>query len=160
MRMAIGSALVFLFVGTGQAAQPEISPAQTVNYVISTYREASVRPELGFALRYLPPFLEVSWQRKVTLPESETVQYELERVSIDLRYAHFDAWNDGRRDRNVMVVECWNYAPCFHDEIRQLAYGHGEIDYLVSEFGSVPIASALNHLGAANEKSRPKPAFQ
>jgi hypothetical protein len=160
VRTVISAVLVFLSVGMAQAEEAKISSGETVNYLIQNYKTAGLRPELTFILKYSPPFLEVTWQRKVVLSDTSDIRLEDQQASIDLRYARFDAWNDGRRDRNVMIVDCWNYFPCYQDEITHRAYGHGEIDYLVSEYASNPIANALNHLASMNEKSRPRSRFE
>ena len=160
MRVALSVALLTLCIGAAHADSGQVSPVATVKFVSESYKFGGLRPDLGFWVRYRPPFLEVAWQRRVDLGGTLPPRVEDEKVSIDLRYAHFDPWNDGRRDRNVVVVDCWNDFPCFGDDLRQRSFGHGEIDYLVSKYASDPIADALNHLAAAHEKSRPARTFE
>ena len=160
MRTTIGAALGILFIATAHADDARISPRETINYLTKNYKTGGVRPELRLELKYNPPFLQVSWQRQIQPADGQAGRIDDERVSIDLRYARFNAWNDGRLERNAMVVDCWNHFPCYRDELRHRAYGDGRIDYFVSAYSSEPIATALNHLAFINEKSRPRGKFE
>lgn len=162
MRVASLIAAVALTLGTAQAEEPQLSPAKTVDYLVTEYAAAALVPQLAFHLEYRPPFLHVTWQRDpgfVGVSAVSTSPLVQEQADIDLRYAHFDSWNDGRRDRNIMLIECWHYYPCYNNPVDHISIGHGEIDYPVRAFARDGIASALNHLASVHEKERPKTPF-
>ncbi|MFZ2006023.1 MAG: hypothetical protein WB697_23390 [Stellaceae bacterium] len=160
MRTIFGAALVFLCAGAAYpAGDAPLSAGQTISYLIEKYKVAGLHTDLVIGFEYSSPMLRVTWQRQIVLPDTNAVQIDNEQALIDLRYARFDAWNDGRRDRNVMLVECADYFPCFRDKKDGQGSGHGEIDYLVRGYAAEPIAAALNHLASFNVQQRPRDKF-
>src|SRR5205085_9109187 len=128
-------------------------------YLILEYRAAASQPELQLRLEYYPPFLQVTWQN-LDISARTADQIPEQHAVIDLRFAHFDPWNDGRQDRNVILVECWHSYPCYEELPGRSSRGRGEIGYLIQFYASEPIANALNYLASFHTKDRPKDRFE
>lgn len=148
--------LALLLSGASHPSSKETSAAETIRYLTDQYRAASVRSGLQISLKYNPPLLRIMWQPGSTVPAEFS---PLEQVAIDLRYAHFDYLYSESVEQYMVLVECWHYRPCYHDEGRHLDFDHGEIRYLVKRYASDSIANALNHLATLHLAQRPKDEF-
>ena len=157
LRTALGIAAMLVSSTALPADDLKISPDATLRYLQEQYQQSARQPRLGFNLQYSPPYLHISWQTGRADPQTPELQQA--QATIDLRYAKFDAWSDGRRDWNIIIIDCNNYYPCYQDDVRHLRFGHGEIDYFLLGYASEPIASALNHLASFYASRRPKSPF-
>jgi hypothetical protein len=159
MKFRLTIVVVFLFASIALADEPQLSAPQTIDYIASQYKATSLHPELGFDLSYRPPLLRIMWQQRFPGIAPGTDLIANEAAEIDLRYASFDVWSDGRTNSNTVIVECVGNFPCYNDILHNQKHGNANLEYPILVYQSNKIAKALNHISSLHAAERPKDPF-
>jgi hypothetical protein len=145
--------------GVALADEPQLSPRQTVRYILDNLITAARNPDLHIAIEYRPPFLRATWQEVERTWKKDSAIILTKDVKIDLRYADFVVWNLDWPDDNVIVIECQKDTACYTDLIYGRSGDHGVINYQILDRVRNNVSNALNYLASFHVKGQFKDFF-
>ncbi len=135
------------------------TPSQALAYSEHQYKLGASEPGQAPHLRYMAPYLRVTWQDRHAGSAAQQSVAVAHDVTIDLRYAKFSVWNTGSGAENSIIIDCEEEFFCYVNAGNRREYSHGDIDVTLYTYAARHIARALNYLASVNADRRPKDPF-